>query len=147
MTISHFRWLPRFFPNLAILLSSVDIGRVSGWAALGWVGTDTQYYSAGRNGHQIHPFRVERIDSVKINPSLVMMREWEIHPLRLRYFPRPWVLPKPKTKNQNPRPRKISRISLEPQDFPRALPSGNLLGVLLHLISNNCDSLGPNIGF
>ena len=34
-----------------------------------------QYYPAGRDGHQIHPRRVDRIDSVKINPSLVMMRE------------------------------------------------------------------------
>ena len=34
-----------------------------------------QYYPAGRDGHQIHPCRVEQIDSVKINPSLVMMRE------------------------------------------------------------------------
>ena len=30
---------------------------------------------------------------------------------------------------QNPRPRKISRISLDPRDFPRASPSGNLLGL------------------
>ena len=35
-----------------------------------------QYYSASRDGHQIHPRRVIRIGSVKINPSLVMMREW-----------------------------------------------------------------------
>ena len=35
-----------------------------------------QYYPASRDRHQIHPRRVERIDSVKINPSLVMMREW-----------------------------------------------------------------------
>ena len=34
-----------------------------------------QYYSASRDGHQIHPRRVTWIDSVKINPSLVMMRE------------------------------------------------------------------------
>ena len=34
-----------------------------------------EYYPAGRDGHQIHPCRVEQIDSVKINPSLVMMRE------------------------------------------------------------------------
>ena len=34
-----------------------------------------QYYSAGRDGHQIHPLRVTRIDSVKINPSLEMIRE------------------------------------------------------------------------
>ena len=44
ITISHFRWLSRFFANLAILFlsSSADIGRVSGWAAWGWVGTETQ---------------------------------------------------------------------------------------------------------
>ena len=35
-----------------------------------------QYSPAGRDGHQIHPCRVRWIDSVKINPSLVMMREW-----------------------------------------------------------------------
>ena len=35
-----------------------------------------QYYSASRDGHQIHPRRMTRIDSVKINPSPVMMREW-----------------------------------------------------------------------
>ena len=34
-----------------------------------------QYYPAGRDGHQIHPCRVELIDSVNFNPSLVMMRE------------------------------------------------------------------------
>ena len=34
-----------------------------------------QYYSASREGYQIHPRRVTRIDSVEINPSLVMMRE------------------------------------------------------------------------
>ena len=34
-----------------------------------------QYSPAGRDGHQIHPCRVRWIDSVKINPSLVMMRE------------------------------------------------------------------------
>ena len=38
-----------------------------------------QYYPAGRDGHQIHPRRVELIDSVKINPSLVMMRECFMH--------------------------------------------------------------------
>ena len=34
-----------------------------------------QYYLAGRDGHQIHPCRVELIHSVNFNPSLVMMRE------------------------------------------------------------------------
>ena len=38
-----------------------------------------QYWPPGRDGHQIHPGRVEHIDSVKINPSLVMMREWTIN--------------------------------------------------------------------
>ena len=37
-----------------------------------------QYYPAGRDGQQIHPRRVVLIDSVKINPSLVMMREWSM---------------------------------------------------------------------
>ena len=46
-----------------------------------------QYYPAGRDGHQIHPRRVELIDSVKINPSLVMMRECSIilHPTALKH--------------------------------------------------------------
>ena len=38
-----------------------------------------QYYSASRDGHQIHPRRLTQIDSVKINPSLVMMRECKLH--------------------------------------------------------------------
>ena len=37
-----------------------------------------QCYPAGRDGHQMHPRRVELIDSVKINPSLVMMRECDM---------------------------------------------------------------------
>ena len=37
-----------------------------------------QYYPVGRDGHQIHPRRVELNDSVKINLSLVMMRECDI---------------------------------------------------------------------
>ena len=37
-----------------------------------------QYYSASRDGHQIHPRRMTRIDSVKINPPLVMMRECDM---------------------------------------------------------------------
>ena len=35
-----------------------------------------QSYPAGRDARLIHPCRMEQIDSVKINPSLVMMREW-----------------------------------------------------------------------
>ena len=42
-----------------------------------------QYYLAGRDGHQIHPCRVDWIDSVKINPSLAMMRECIRAPPRL----------------------------------------------------------------
>ena len=38
---------------------------------------------------EILPCGQGRIDSVKINPSLLMMREWEIHPIRPRDFPRP----------------------------------------------------------
>ena len=34
-----------------------------------------QSYPAGRDAHEIHPCRMEQIDSVKINPSLVVMRE------------------------------------------------------------------------
>ena len=35
-----------------------------------------QSYPAGKDARWIHPCRMEQIDSVKINPSLVMMREW-----------------------------------------------------------------------
>ena len=38
-----------------------------------------QSYPAGRDAHEIHPCRVELIVSVKINPSLVMMRECRLH--------------------------------------------------------------------
>ena len=38
-----------------------------------------QYSPASRDGHQIHPCSVRWIDSVKINPSLVMMRECSMH--------------------------------------------------------------------
>ena len=34
-----------------------------------------QSYPAGKDARLIHPCRMEHIDSVKINPSLVMMRE------------------------------------------------------------------------
>ena len=37
---------------------------------------------------KILPCGQGRIDCVKINPSLPMMREWEIHPRRPRDFPR-----------------------------------------------------------
>ena len=68
-----------------------------------------QYYSASRDGHQIHPRRMTRIDSVKINPSLVMMREcirtlprggmyWVVHPRRPRDFPRTERCPKGKAR-------------------------------------------------
>ena len=40
-----------------------------------------QYYSVSRDGHQVHPRRMTRIDSVKINPSLVMVREWFLQKL------------------------------------------------------------------
>jgi len=43
-----------------------------------------QSYPAGRDAHKIHPCRVEQIVSVKINPSLVMMRECKVL-LFLRY--------------------------------------------------------------
>ena len=34
-----------------------------------------QSYPAGKDARLIHPCRMEQIDSVKINPSLIMMRE------------------------------------------------------------------------
>ena len=39
------------------------------------------------------------------------------------------ILRAPQLGVQNPQPRKISRISLDPRDFPRASPLGNLLGL------------------
>ena len=38
---------------------------------------------------EIHPSSAVSIDSVKINTSLIMMREWVVHTLRLQDFPRP----------------------------------------------------------
>ena len=38
-----------------------------------------QSYPAGKDARWIHPCRMEQIDSVKINPSLVMMREYQIY--------------------------------------------------------------------
>ena len=49
-----------------------------------------QYYLAGRDGHQIHPRRVDWIDSVKINPSLAMMRECYIQLRAICSFPSIW---------------------------------------------------------
>ena len=51
-------------------------------------------------------------------------------PLNPRDFPRASPSGNPSGLGvQNPRPRKISRISLDPRDFPRASPSGNLSGL------------------
>ena len=85
------------------------------------------YCPPGRDGHQIHPRRVERIDSVKINPSLVMMREcirapprggryWEIHPRRPRDFLRPERFPEGEARGKSRGSREISRA--EGMDFP-----------------------------
>ena len=42
------------------------------------------------SGYQeIHPYSAMNIDSVKINTSLIRMKEWEIHPRQPRNFPRP----------------------------------------------------------
>ena len=80
-----------------------------------WWSTDILSSSNPLQGvdQQILPCGQGRIDSVKINPSLLMMREcirapprrgryWEIHPRR--------------------------PISRDPRDFPRAKPEGNLEG-------------------
>ena len=46
------------------------------------------------SGYQeIHPYSAMNIDSVKINTSLIMMKEWVIHPRRPRDFPRPERFP------------------------------------------------------
>ena len=70
--------------------------------------------------------------------------DWEIHPLRPRDFPWSWVLhPSTLGISLGLRPREIPRvsgckthdrgksleISLDPRDFPRASPSGNLSGL------------------
>ena len=97
---------------------------------------------------------VEQSMKLSINPSLVIMRECPYStktrevlgnpspppsrfssavgfaPLDPRDFPRASPSGNPSGLGvQNPRPRKISRISLDPRDFPRASPSGNLLGL------------------
>ena len=51
-----------------------------------------QYSPAGRDGHQIHPCRVRWIDSVKINPSLVMMRECVLPSIAVYVIPLQWKL-------------------------------------------------------
>ena len=71
-------------------------------------------------------------------------RDWKIHPLRPRDFPWPLVLhPSTLGISLGLRHREIPRvsgckthgrgkslkISLDPRDFPRASPSGNLLGL------------------
>ena len=96
---------------------------------------------------------VEQSMKLSINPSLVMMRECPCStktrevlgnpspppsrfssavgfaPLDPQDFPRASPSGNPSGLGvQNPRPRKISRISLDPRDFPRASPSGNSLG-------------------
>merc|ERR1711917_82068 len=38
---------------------------------------------------EIHPSKASSTYNVKINTSLPMMREWVVHPLRPRDFPRP----------------------------------------------------------
>ena len=45
-----------------------------------------QCYPVGKDARLIHPYRMEQIDSVKINPSLVMMREclWCVWKISLR---------------------------------------------------------------
>ena len=41
------------------------------------------------SGYQeIHPYSAINIDSVEINTSLIMMKEWEIHPSRSERFPK-----------------------------------------------------------
>ena len=43
------------------------------------------------SGYQeIHPYSAMNIDSVKINTSLIMMKEWKIHPIQWisQYLPR-----------------------------------------------------------
>ena len=45
--------------------------------------------SVGSRYQEIHPYSAMNIDSVKINTSLIMMKEWEIYPLRPRDFPGP----------------------------------------------------------
>ena len=52
-----------------------------------------KYFSVHSLGHseyqEIHTSSALNIDSVKINTSLLMMREWVVHPRQPRDFPRP----------------------------------------------------------
>ena len=76
---------------------------------------------------KILPCEQGRIDSVKINPSLLMMtdcirapprrgRYWEIHPRRPKDFPRPERFPEGEARGKSRGSREISRA--EGMDFP-----------------------------
>ena len=57
---------------------------------------------------EIHPCRAVSIGSVKINTSLLMMREWVAHPLRPQDFPRPSSCPSGFALGTSLGPREIS---------------------------------------
>ena len=56
------------------------------------------------------------IDNVKINTSLIMMKEWEIHPRRPKDFPRPERFPEGEARGKSRGSREIWRA--EGMDFP-----------------------------
>ena len=73
---------PRDFPRASPSGNLSGLGKSFG--RRGWIsqylprlgGARIQCYPVGKDARLIHPCRMEHIDSVKINPSLVMMREW-----------------------------------------------------------------------
>ena len=83
-----------------------------------------KYFSVHSLGHseyqEIHTFSALNIDSVKINTSLLMMKEcirtlprggmyWVVHPRRPRDFPRPERCPEGEARGTSRGPREISR--------------------------------------
>ena len=72
-----------------------------------------KYFSVHSLGHseyqEIHTSSALNIDSVKINTSLLMMREWVVHPRRPRDFPRPERCPEGEARGTSRGPREISR--------------------------------------
>ena len=69
------------------------------------------------SGYQeIHPYSAMNIDSVKINISLIMMKEWEIHPRCPKDFPRPKRFPEGEARGKSRGSREIWRA--EGMDFP-----------------------------
>ena len=118
---------PRDFPRASPSGNLSGLGKSLG--RRGWISQYLPSFGGVRtfSSSLIHPCGRGRIDSVKINPSLLKMREcirappkrgryWEIHPRRPRDFPRPERFPEGKARGKSQGSRKILRT--EGMDFP-----------------------------